>query len=133
MPTVYEIIESRKQTHKKPDDQELRQLPHRHAYIYGRVSSPKQVRDSREPIREIARLLEPNIKDGYMTSLNPQDVIAKLDMIRDNPSAVKIWSDGEVTVDVRDLGISGQLSYEDREGLAELQRRVENGVSGLST
>lgn len=130
MLTIHEIIESRKQINKKPDDQELRRLPYKEAYIYGRVSSPKQVRDSRESIRELARLLELAIKDGYKTSLDPRDIETKLDLIRDNPSAEKIWSDGEVTVDVRDLGISGQLSHEDREGLAELQQRVNKGNMG---
>lgn len=130
MQTVNDIIDLRKQSRRKPDEQELRRLPYKDAYIYGRVSSPGQVRDSRESILEIARLLELAIKDGYRTSLDPEDIKAKLELIRYDPSAEKLWSDEEVTVDVRDLGISGQLSDEDRLGLAELQRRVEQGKAG---
>ncbi|HEY94489.1 MAG TPA: recombinase family protein [Dehalococcoidia bacterium] len=130
MQTIEQIIESRRQLNKKPGEQELRLLPYKTAYIYGRLSSLKQVRDSHESIREIARLLELAIADGYKTSLSPDDIGLELDKIRDNPSAVKLWVDGEVTNDVRDLGISGQLSYEDRQGLADLQRKVDEGSVG---
>ena len=58
MLTIYEVINSRKQDRKRPDDGELRLLPYKHAFIYGRLSSPEQVRDSRESIREIARLID---------------------------------------------------------------------------
>ncbi len=130
MQTIDELIELRKQSHRKPDEQELRRLPYKNAYVYGRVSSPGQVRDSRESILEIARLLELAIKDGYKTSLDPEDIKTRLDLIRNDSSAEKIWSQGQVTVDVRDLGISGQLDYEDRLGLAELQRKVAEGKVG---
>lgn len=120
MQTVNDLIDSRKQSLRKPDEQELRRLPYKDAYIYGRVSTPGQVRDSRESILEIARLLALAIEDGYETLLDPEDIKTRLELIRNDPSAEKIWSDGQVTVDVRDLGISGQLSDEDRLGLAEL-------------
>ncbi len=130
MQTINELIESRKQSHKKPDEQELRRLPYKHAYVYGRVSSPGQVRDSRESILEIARLLRLAIEDGFETSLDPDDIQAKLELIRQGLSTEKMWSQGQVTVDVRDLGISGQLSYEDRLGLAELEQKVKEGKVG---
>ncbi len=130
MQTINDLIESRKQSRKKPDEHELRRLPYKDAYVYGRVSSPKQIRDSRESILEIARLLELAIEDGYKTSLDPDDIQAKLELIRQGLSAEKMWSQGQVTVDVRDLGISGQLSSEERLSLAELQRRVVAGKVG---
>ncbi len=130
MLAITEIIESKRLKNRKPDARELRQLPYLHAYVYGRVSSPGQVRDSRESVLEIARLVELAIKDGFQTSLDSEDIKAKLDLLRSNPLAEKMWSDGQVTVDVRDLGISGQLSYEDRLGLAELQRRITEGETG---
>jgi hypothetical protein len=52
MLTISEIINARKGLQKKPEDSELRQLPYKRAFIYGRVSSPAQIRDSRESIRE---------------------------------------------------------------------------------
>lgn len=130
MQTINELIESRKLLRKKPDEQELRRLPYKDAYVYGRVSSPSQVRDSRESILEIARLLEVAISDGYITALDPHEIKAKLEMIRDNPSAEKLWSEGQVTIDVRDLGISGQLSSQDRQGLADMQKRILEGKVG---
>ncbi|MEE8413392.1 MAG: recombinase family protein [Dehalococcoidales bacterium] len=130
METIQQLIETRKLSRKKPGELELRSLPFLQAYIYGRVSSPGQVRDSRESILEIASLLELAISDGYITSLDPQEIKAKLEMIRDNPSSEKYWSDGQVTIDVRDLGISGQLSYQDRQGLADMQKGIIEGKIG---
>jgi hypothetical protein len=130
MQTVEQILESRRQFHKKPDEQDLKRLPYGDAYIYGRLSSTKQVRDSKESIREIGRLLELAIQDGYTTSLSPDDITLKLDRITHNPNAEKLWSDGEVTIDVRDLGISGQVSGEGRQGLFNLQRKVKEGSVG---
>lgn len=130
MLTIHEIISSRKQERKRPDETELRRLPYKHAFIYGRLSSPGQVRDSRESVRNIARLVDLAIQDGYKTALDPREIEAKLDPAYQKGPAEKIWSDGEVTVDVQDLGISGQLSFEDRKGLSELQRRVREGEVG---
>jgi hypothetical protein len=128
MQTIEQILESRRKFHKKPDEQDLKRLPYRDAYVYGRLSSTKQVRDSKESIREIGRLLELAIQDGYTTSLSPDDITLKLDRITYDPAAEKLWSDGEVTVDVRDLGISGQVSGEERQGLFNLQREVREAT-----
>jgi hypothetical protein len=130
MLTIQEIISSKTRERKRPDDGELKKFPYKHAFIYGRLSSPGQVRDSRESIREIARLVDLAKKDGYRTNLNPSDIEAKLVSMQKVVAIEGIWSDREVTVDVRDLGISGQLSFEDRKGLSELQRRVKEGTVG---
>ena len=130
MLTLHEIINSRMRVRKKPDDGELRLLPHKHAFIYGRLSSPEQVRDSRESIREIARLVDLTKRDGYKTGLNPEEVETKLISLQKGLSVDNIWSNGEVTVDVRDLGISGQLSFENRKGLFEMKRCVSGGIVG---
>jgi hypothetical protein len=103
-----EVINSRKTT-KKPTDSELRKLPYKNAYIYGRVSSPGQVRDSKESIREIARLVSLAKEDGYKTQLDPVHVEVWLDSISAGTCEKGVLEDGQVTVDVRDLGLSGQL------------------------
>jgi hypothetical protein len=130
MLTIHDVINSKKRGQKSPDDGDLKHLPYKQAFIYGRVSSPGQVRDSQESIREIARLVELAGKDGYKTNLNAGDIETALISLQKTPAAVNVWSDGEVTVDVRDLGISGQLSFDDRKGLTELQRRVAEGTVG---
>ena len=130
MLTLADIINTRTQSRKKTDDSELRQLPYEHAFIYGRLSSPEQVRDSQESVREIARLVDLAKKDGYKTNLNSQEIETKLISLYKTPSGETVWSDNEVAVDVRDLGISGQLSFENRRGLSELQRLVRDGIVG---
>lgn len=130
MATIKDIINSGKSARKRPDDRELKRLPFMNAYIYGRLSSPGQVRESRESVREIARLVDLAIEDGYKTNLNSNDIETRLVALQQEPLSDKVWSDGEVTVDVRDLGISGQLSFEDRKGLTELQQRVRKGMVG---
>ena len=130
MATIQDIINSGKYDRRKTDEGELRRLPFIKAYIYGRLSSPGQVRDSCESVREIARLVDLAVKDGYKTNLNSNYIESKLISLQQGPLADKVWSNGEVTVDVRDLGISGQLSFEDRKGLAELQHRVREGNVG---
>ena len=130
MLTIDDILNARTKDRKTPDEGDLRRLPYKHCFIYGRVSTPGQVRDSRESIREIGRLVELAIKDGYQTALDPGEIEVELDSTRGTAGGRKVWSDGGVTVDIRDLGLSGQISTEDREGLFELQRRVRAGTVG---
>ncbi len=130
MPTIIDIIEATVKKRKTPDEGGLRHLPFKNCFIYGRVSTPGQVRDSRESIREIGRLVQLAIKDGYQTALDPGEIETELDSSRGKAPWPKVWSDGKVTVDVRDLGLSGQLSTEERRGLFELQRRVREGTVG---
>ena len=130
MLTRAEIISSRKKPHQKVDDQELRKLPYKQAFIYGRVSTPEQVRDSKESIREIAKLVKLAIEDGYRTHLVASQVDEWLDAISKGTLLKGVLEDGQVTVDVQDLGISGQLTVEDRKGMADLQQGITTGKIG---
>jgi hypothetical protein len=128
MLTVTEIIKARRKHTVKPDENELRRLPCKRARIYGRVSTPSQIRDSRESIREIARLIELAKQDGDRTNLQADEI--EKELLGNGSATIGLWEDGEVTVDVRDLGLSGQLGAENRIGLADLQRSVKEGVTG---
>jgi len=130
MLTLNDIISASRKINKKPDDSDLRRLPYRKAYIYGRVSSPAQVRDSRESIREIATLVNLAKSDGYKTNFTVQDIEERLKSIQAGTAADQVWEDEEVTVDVRDLGLSGQKSPEQRIGLAFLQKQINEGHVG---
>jgi DNA invertase Pin-like site-specific DNA recombinase len=130
MLTIQDIINAKKRSRKRPDKGDLRHLPYRHAFIYGRLSSPGQVRESHESIREIARLVDLAKQDGFCTNLSSDDVETKLISLQQVSTSEETWSDGEVIVNVQDLGISGQLSFENRQGLTELQCRVREGKVG---
>ena len=65
MLTIIDILKASIKDRKVPEEGDLRRLPYKRCFIYGRVSTPGQVRDSRESIREIGRLVELAIKDGY--------------------------------------------------------------------
>ena len=69
-----EIIRTARLANTVPGEEELRALPFRKAFIYGRVSSQGQVRESRESIMELAKLVEIARKDGYRTSLVTSEV-----------------------------------------------------------
>jgi DNA invertase Pin-like site-specific DNA recombinase len=125
-----EIIRSMRVARALPGDEELRQLPYRRAFIYGRVSSQAQVRESEESIREVARLVMLAKKDGYKTSLKSEAVEKWLDLLQAGTETNKVIEEGEVTVDCRDLGLSGSLGEDRRPGLASLWRRVETGDTG---
>jgi hypothetical protein len=129
MITKQDIINSRVIT-KRPLEDDLRRLPFKHGYIYGRVSSPAQVRDSRESIREIATLLRLAKADGFKTNLDPAQVEAWLVSIAAGVGEKGVKEEGQVTVDVRDLALSGQLPAEEREGMADLQRGILAGKVG---
>jgi len=124
-----EIIQSIRATRCLPSDDDLRSLPCKRAFIYGRVSSHGQVRESQESIREIAKLVMFARKDGYTTGLEPDQVEKWLESIQAGADT-KVIEDGEVTVDCRDLGLSGSLGEDRRPGLADLWRRVETGEVG---
>ncbi|NQT48254.1 MAG: hypothetical protein HQ578_04705, partial [Chloroflexi bacterium] len=130
MITVEQILASRKAKRSKPDKEDFRRLPFRKAFIYGRVSSPGQVRDSHESIREIASLVILAKEDGYKTGLHPEQVEEWLLSIQKGTAAKGVMEDGEVLVNVQDLGLSGQLSSDRREGLTKLQRSIEAGQTG---
>jgi len=127
MLTVSEIINKKRKKSVKQDETELRSLPYKHARIYGRVSSPGQVRDSHESIREIGRLVDLAKQDGFHTNLKADEIEKEL---LKNGGKRGLWEDGEVVVDVRDLGLSAKFSAENRVGLADLQRSIEKGIVG---
>lgn len=130
MLTLDDLFNYRERKSKKAEDSELRKLPYKHAFIYGRVSTQVQVRDSHESIREIARLVDLAEKDGYMSNLCYKDIEAKLASFDKKSRKDNVWSDGEITVDVQDLGISGQCSFDVRRGLSELEFGVTKGIIG---
>ena len=129
MLTISEIINSKRQLQKKPDASELRRLPYKKAFIYGRLSTPSQVRDSHESVREIARLVALSKRDGYQTELDPDEIEILLLQVA-GPMLGAVREEGSVIVDVRDLGMSGQLPFEKRGGLLNLKELVENGEVG---
>ena len=53
MLTIDEILAMQKDRKAKPTQEDLRRLPYKKSFIYGRVSSLGQVRDSKESMREI--------------------------------------------------------------------------------
>ena len=97
MLTIAAIISSRKRPCKRPADEDLRHLPYRNAFIYGRVSSPGQVRDSHESIREIAKLVKLSKEDGYKTGISPEEVEEWLHSIVKGTASKKTSQDGEIT------------------------------------
>jgi len=125
-----DIIRSAKASSTKPSDDDLRSLPYQRAFVYGRVSSQGQVRESLESIRDIAKLVELAVRDGYHTGFQVSDVEQWLGSIQDGTAVEKVIEDGDVIVDCRDLGLSGSLGEDKRPGLADLQTRVSNGDVG---
>jgi len=69
-----DIIRNAKASSTKQSDDDLRSLPVGKAFIYGRVSSQGQVRESTESIRDIAKLVELAKRDGYHTGIESQKV-----------------------------------------------------------
>lgn len=126
-----EIISRRRKNRLSPSEEELRSLPDRLAYVYGRVSKPEQVHESEQSIKEIGLQVALAHKDGYKTELSQEEVDRRIQAIlRSDPQALMYWEDREVIVDCRDLGISGQLSEAKRPGLAHLRQMLETGKIG---
>jgi len=113
-----------------PNENDLRSLPFKKAFVYGRVSSQEQVKESQESIREIAKLVAIAKKDGYRSGLEPDDVERWLQSIQSGGDVSRVIDDGDVTVNCRDLGLSGSLGEDKRPGLADLWRGVESGEIG---
>ena len=130
MISLEDIIRNLRTARTIPGDEDLRKLPHGKAFIYGRVSSPEQIRQSLESIRDIARLVELAKRDGYKTSLNMDEVEKWLQSIQNGENVSRIIEDGDIIIECRDLGISGSLDEEKRPGLGNLWKRVENGEVG---
>jgi DNA invertase Pin-like site-specific DNA recombinase len=127
---LQEIIQSVKATRALPTDDDLRRLPYKKAFVYGRVSTQIQVTESRESIRDIARQVIRAEKDGYSSSLTFESVEKWLTGIQSMADVSRVLEDGDIIVDCQDLGLSGSLDENRRPGLAHLQRRVESGEVG---
>jgi len=125
-----EIIQTARQARAVPGEDELRALPYKNAFVYGRVSSQGQVRESRESIMEIAKLVELAIKDGYHTALAVSDVEKWLGEIQSGADIPRALEDGDILIDCRDLGLSGSLSEDKRPGLASLSQKITSGEVG---
>jgi hypothetical protein len=130
MMNLEEIIQSIRKAKTVPSDEDLRSLPYKKAFIYGRVSSQGQVRESQESIKEIARMLAIARKDGYPTSLEPDKVEEWLQSIQNGEDVPRVIEDGDITIDCQDLGLSGSLGEDKRPGLGNLSRRVESDRTG---
>jgi len=130
MMNLGEIIRNIRMTKCAPSDDDLRGLPHKKAFIYGRVSSPEQVRESHESIMEIAKLIGLARRDGYNTSLGPNEAENWLQSIQNGDKVSRVIEDGDVVIDCRDLGLSGSLGEDKRPGLGSLWQGVESGEIG---
>jgi len=130
MLTVNEIIDSLMKKQFKPDEDELRRLPYKHAFIYGRVSSPRQIRESIESLRGIALLVDIAMEDGYSTAITSSAVLKWITDIREGRAEPGVWVDGQVTVELRDLGISGLLNADRRVGFSNMQQTISDDQTG---
>lgn len=130
MLTLAEIIERIQRDRAVPSEEELRSLPYGKAFIYGRVSSQGQVRESHESIMEIAKLVAIAIKDGYRSDLETPEVERWLGSIKSGQEVPRVIENGDIIVDCRDLGLSGSLGEDKRPGLRELWERVAAGEVG---
>jgi DNA invertase Pin-like site-specific DNA recombinase len=132
MISLEEIIRNIQRSNYVPSEQDLRSLPYKKAFVYGRVSSQGQVKESEESIKEIAKLVALARKDGYRSNLDPQEVERWLESIQDGANISRVIEDGDIVVDCRDLGLSGSLSEDRRPGLRALWQQVEGNQIGAA-
>ena len=122
MLTIEEILATQKDRRARPTQEDLRKLPYKKAFIYGRVSSPGQVRDSRESVREIAKIVALAKSDGYQSNITEEETEKWLLSIQQGITLERVIEHGDIVVDVQDLGISAKgLADERRDGLAHLR------------
>ena len=131
MLTIEEILATQKNRRAKPTQEDLRKLPYKKAFIYGRFSSPGQVRDSKESVREIAKMVPLAKSDGFQSDIINEEIEKWLLAIQQGNAMERVIEGGKIIVDVQDFGISAKgLADEKREGLAHLRRRLESGEVG---
>ena len=82
MLTIEDILAQYRSSRKRPSEEELRRLPDRKALVYARPSSPHQVQESRESMREIGALVDLARADGYHTSIERAGIDAWVEEIR---------------------------------------------------
>ena len=125
-----EIIQRMRQARSVPSEEDLRSLPYKKAFIYGRVSTQEQVEESHESIMDIARHVTLAKQDGFKTNLEQQEVEKWLQAIQDGEDVPRVMEDGEVVVNCKDLGLSGSLDEDKRGGLRDLRQGVEGDEYG---
>ena len=125
-----DIIHSLRKARSAPSEEDLRSLPYKKAFIYGRVSTQGQVRQSRESIMDIAKQVEVAKNDGFPTGLKLEEVEKWLKAIQNGEDVPRVIEDGDVTVNCKDLGLSGSLDEDKREGLRDLRQGVESDHDG---
>jgi|GEM_PF-1113110 len=131
MLTVSEIlgIEKEKIARRQPSEEDLRRIPlERPGRIFGRLSDPKQIQESLQSMAELAALVRLARQDGFQTELSNEEVESRLEAIKQSDSdALRYWVDGQLIVDLRDLGISGRLGPDKRPALAEFMADLSRG------
>ncbi|MBT9142501.1 MAG: hypothetical protein DDT29_00895 [Dehalococcoidia bacterium] len=131
MLTIAEIIEIEKAriARRQPSEEDLRRIPlARPARVFGRLSDPKQIQESLQSMAELAALVRLARQDGFHTELSQEEVERRLGALqRGDPDAMRYWVDEQLTVDLRDLGISGRLGPDKRPALAELMADLSRG------
>lgn len=131
MITPQEIIqiEKAKSAKQKPNQEELKRIPlDRPAKLFGRLSGLPQVRESLQSMAELAGLVKLARKDGFHTEITDEETEKRLSAIqRGEPGALRYWVDGQLMVDLRDLGLSGRLGPDKRPGLRELMADLIRG------
>ncbi len=130
MLTVEDIMVALRKSQVEIDEAGPQSLPNRKGFVYNRLSDPAQVKRSKESLQETASLVTLAKCDGYKTGIEPAAVEEWLKSIQKNIEHKGVWEDHNLIIDIRDLGISGQLSSDKREGLAHLIRRLESGEVG---
>ncbi len=131
MLTIAEILEIEKEkiARRQPSDEDLRRIPlDRPGRIFGRLSDPKQIHESLQSMAELAALVELARNDGFHTELSQEEVERRLEALKQgDPEAPRYWVDGQLIIDLRDLGISGRLGPDKRPALAELMSDLSRG------
>jgi len=131
MLSITEIIqiEKAKVAQRQPSNEELKRIPlDRPGRVFGRLSDPKQIHESLQSMAELAALVRLARQDGFNTELSQEEVERRLGALqRGESDALRYWIDGQLTVDLRDLGISGRLGPDKRPALADLMSDLSRG------
>ncbi len=108
-----------------PSPDRLTELPcQRMAFVYKRLSTHEQVKKSLYSIQMQDELERQAQGDGYTLDLSVEEV-QRLKDTRDYPG---FYRNGQVHIEERDLGISGTVGQDRREGLACLIQMVGDGL-----
>ena len=108
---------------EQPNMLQMVELPHkRMSFVYKRLSSHEQVKKSIFSIQMQDALEELAREDGYNAPLTKEEIKA----IKSDPNYPGWYINGSVVVEERDLGFSGTLGQEEREGLAHLVATIEH-------